>query len=456
MTWSLSPRRTLGLLPGLLALLVLAACSGGPPAPRTAPIAPDLAVATFDSAWALIDRNHYDPDHGGIDWPAVRDELRPRARTTSTDSLRAVIGEMIARTGLSHFGLMPQDAADILAEARSQTDAGGRGGVGLEVRLVDDALLVVRVDPGLPAAAAGIAPGWILERVGETRFADVLERLGDSLAAADRDLRVWSLASVLLRGDAGSEVALGLRDGQDRERTLTLTRAELPGTVNKLGNMPPLNTYLEHRWVEHAGLRIGVIRFNIWLLPVAAEFDAAMDTYREADGLVIDLRGNLGGVGGMAMGMAGHVLTEPVSLGEMRTRQTALQFRVNPRLSNRAGERVAPFAGPLAIVQDGLSMSTSEIFAQGLQALGRARVFGATSGGQALPSRLETLPNGDVLQFAFADFVDPDGVRLEGRGVIPDQPVPLRRADLLAGRDAPLDAALAWIATEAATVRNDR
>lgn len=147
----------------------------------------------------------------------------------------------------------------------------------------------------------------------------------------------------------------------------------------------------------------------------------------------------------MAMGMAGHFLTEPVSLGEMRTRDSVLHFRVNPRRSNPAGERVQPFAGPVAILQDQLSMSTSEIFARGMQYLGRARVFGETTGGAALPSRLERLPSGDVLQFAFADFVDPEGTRLEGRGVIPDQPAPLTRADLLADRDAPLEAALSWI-----------
>jgi len=188
-----------------------------------------------------------------------------------------------------------------------------------------------------------------------------------------------------------------------------------------------------------------MIRFNIWLLPIAAEFDAAIDRYRDADAMILDLRGNLGGVAGMAMGLAGHFLDQPVSLGEMRTRQSNLQLRVNPRRSNRAGERVQPFAGPVAILQDALSMSTSEIFAQALQVLGRARVFGETSAGAALPSRLERLPNDDVLQFAFADFVDPEGTRLEGRGVIPDQTVPLLRADLLAGRDAPVEAALAWI-----------
>ena len=148
------------------------------------------------------------------------------------------------------------------------------------------------------------------------------------------------------------------------------------------------------------------------------------------------------------MGMAGHLMEEKASLGVMKTRTTKLEFRANPRLTNAKGERVKPFGGPVAILQDPMSMSTSEIFAQGLQTLGRARVFGEVSGGAALPSQLTRLPNQDVLQHAFADFVDPEGTRLEGRGVVPDELIPLSRGDLLAGRDEPQNAALRWIATQ--------
>jgi carboxyl-terminal processing protease len=65
-----------------------------------------------------------------------------------------------------------------------------------------------------------------------------------------------------------------------------------------------------------------------------------------------------------------------------------------------------------------------------------------------LPALTERLPNGDVLYHAFADFFTPRGERIEGRGVIPDDVVPLTRRDLLAGRDPQLDAALRWIAEQ--------
>jgi carboxyl-terminal processing protease len=171
-----------------------------------------------------------------------------------------------------------------------------------------------------------------------------------------------------------------------------------------------------------------------------------MDQFRGADGIVIDLRGNPGGLAAMIMGLAGHFVSDRAVLGVMKTKDAEpLRFTVNPRLVNAAGVRVDPFKGPVAILVDGMTGSASECFAGGLQSLGRVRVFGQTSMGQALPALFDRLPNGDVFIHAWGDFVTGTGVRIEGRGVVPDEPVDLTREDLLAGRDAPLDAALAWI-----------
>src|SRR5262249_53201289 len=115
------------------------------------------------------------------------------------------------------------------------------------------------------------------------------------------------------------------------------------------------------------------------------------------------------------------------------------------RVLNAKGERVNTYDGPVAILVDSMTGSASECFAGGMQSIGRARVFGQTSMGQALPAFPFVLPTGDVLIHATADFVTADGTRLEGRGVIPDEAVALSRADLLAGHDRTLDAALAWI-----------
>ena len=67
---------------------------------------------TFDRAWTLIADTHWDPELGGLDWKAVRDELRPRAAAARSDrELREVIEEMLGRLGQSHFALLPGAAA---------------------------------------------------------------------------------------------------------------------------------------------------------------------------------------------------------------------------------------------------------------------------------------------------------------------------------------------------------
>ena len=147
----------------------------------------------------------------------------------------------------------------------------------------------------------------------------------------------------------------------------------------------------------------------------------------------------------MLMGISGHFVAERKSLGVMKTRDSELRFFANPRMVSAAGERVEPFAGPLAILVDAMTGSASECFAGGMQSIKRARVFGQTSMGQALPAVFDKLPNGDVLIHAYADFVTADGTRLEGRGVVPDVEVPLNREDLLAGKDAAMDRALQWL-----------
>jgi carboxyl-terminal processing protease len=129
----------------------------------------------------------------------------------------------------------------------------------------------------------------------------------------------------------------------------------------------------------------------------------------------------------------------------MRSRKDSMILYVTPRRSTRDGGRVEPYAGPVAVLLDELSASTSEVFAAGLRDLDRVRLFGQPTAGAALPSVIEKLPNGDLFQHAMMDFVRPNGEPVEGRPVQPDVAIELRREDLLAGRDATLEAALAWI-----------
>ena len=413
----------------------------------------ESAVETFDAAWEIIAETHFDPEFGGLDWNGVRDELRPRAEAAeSTAELRVVINEMLSRLELSHFALWPQEALGGF-EPREGDGAGietggGPARPGFETTMVDDAFVVSHVEADGPAANAGVQTGWIVQRVDDVEVAEHLALMREYVDAFEAGLEARRIMARLLSGTPRSEVEIEFLDGDDAEQLVTLERRRPDGDLSRFGNMPPLLATLESRILEpDVDLEIGVINFSIWLPVLAREFDIAVDQMRQADGIVLDLRGNPGGLGGMVMGIGGHFVAESRSLGTMHLRDSDLQFMTNPRRVDRSGEPVEPFAGPLAILIDNTSASTSEVFTGGLQAIGRARVFGQRSMGAVLPSLMDRLPNGDVLQHAIADFVvTANGGRLEGRGVRPDEEVEVTRADLLAGRDPTLEAALEWIA----------
>ncbi len=407
-------------------------------------------LVTFDSAWSIIARTHWDTTYNGVNWRAVRDTLRPRAAEAQTlGQLRSVLSAMVARLHQSHFSIIPGEISDgvVLVSGRPSEDRSGT--VGASFRVVDGLVVVASVRDHGGAQRAGVRTGWILDRVGGCPIDEKLARIPQSLEPRRAALAAYSIVSELLAGPVGDTVMLSFRDGQNRTRIVPVERGTEPGTIAKFGNLPPLNAHLELEKVKQGTKTVGVIRFNIWMPVLAAQFDAAIDSLRNTDGIVLDLRGNFGGVGGMSMGIAGHFLDSAYTIGVMHQRGLELKFVANPRRVDTRAQRVTPFAGPLAIVVDELSISTTEIFAGGLQSMGRARVFGTQTSGQALPAVTERLPNGDILYHAIADFLSPTGKPLEGDGVIPDVLAPLTRQALLAGRDPALDAAVQWAAATA-------
>ncbi|TVP47472.1 MAG: hypothetical protein EA350_05015 [Gemmatimonadales bacterium] len=423
----------------------------------------ELALQTFDSVWSRVANAHYDPDMGGVDWVAIRTELEPRAlEATSNQELRGVLSEMVGRLGLSHFAVFGPDAGAALEgegaggdAARSPGGGSGLANPGMELRLVEDRMIVVRVRPGSAAERAGVHPGWELSRIGTSDPASLPDGMGEALMAMGtseervRALYLPMLALAGLQGEEGNAVEVTLVDAAGRERRLALDRAPPAGELARFGYLPPFPVEVRHRQIGlEDGGAVGWIHFTGWFPAAMPRIAEAVDQYRDLQGLVLDLRGNPGGVAGMAMGVAGHFIDERVSLGEMTHRGGTLQFNVSPQRVSAAGERVDPFAGPVAILLDPLSASTSEIFAAGMQSLGRARIFGENTAGQALPAVIISLPNGDRLMHVIADYTAPGGVRLEGRGVVPDEMVRPSRDALLAGEDPALDRALRWIASD--------
>jgi carboxyl-terminal processing protease len=389
-------------------------------------------VAAFDDAWQTVRDAASVP--ADADWEAVRAELRPKVLAAGTpEAARQVITDMLGRLHRSHFS--------ILTTARDRRP----DVVPVSVRAMAQGIVVTDVPAGSTAEAAGLHPGDQIVGVDAEMLPATLPGDDSDESRAAR-LRAWRVATAALRGAAGSSAVLVVRGADGAERRLVVPRSAAAGEAVTLGNLPPL--HVRTRAVDAqtpSGHRVGVFAFSVWLPAIDEPLARAMDANRAAAGIVIDLRGNPGGLADMIRGVAGYFLSQPALLGRMHVAGADLEMRANPRRSTADGRRVEPYAGPLAILVDELTASASECFTGGLQGLGRARVFGTRTMGQALPAATRTLPDGEVLEYAVGDFVTVAGRRLEGAGVQPDDVVPLTPEDLRQGRDPVLAAALAWI-----------
>jgi carboxyl-terminal processing protease len=420
----------------ILALAVVwAAGAGG--ADRLTPEQQRLNIESFEHVWSTVRDKHWDPKLGGLDWQGVHDELRPRLERAATmEQAREAMEDMLSRLKQTHFDIVP-------AAVYEEMDGGGKGEgrTGIEVRVVEGRALVVSTEPDSPAAKSGVKPGWEIERVDGKPLDPGLRKIDRNFRDSTlHDLMLEQAVLTRLAGSEGSRVKVSLREAQGRNTTIEMERARPRGAEFSFGNLPPL-----YFWVEARKARpdVGYIRFNLFFAPETLNkaVENAVKDCATCRGFVVELRGNLGGIGGLAPGVAGWFLDTPgLRLGDMLLRTTKLKFVVFPRPT--------VFRGPLAILVDGCSASTSEIFAGGMQDLKRARVFGMRSAGAALPSMFERLPNGDGFQYAIANYISEGGKQLEGAGVIPDEIAGPSRRELLEGRDPALDRALAWIESD--------
>lgn len=456
-----------------LLIAALVACSAFAQAPAGAqgttpamapPVAP--AIASYDSAWSAVSRTYWDTTFIATKWRLAHDSIRATlGADADIAAVRAAIRALIAVPGQSHFVLLPSTAVPI-PDGDGPSDALRPGTTGLDVRAIGPDIVVWRVEPDGPAARAGIRAGDVVMRLDTLTVRRMRAMLREAMPndAAKARALVTTLIKGRLGGPVGDTLRLTVSDRRERVRTFALVRTPLAGRITQFGNLPPIvvqasatrETVLSNARSgarANAGGRtpisVATISWSAWFPVLSPTLDTLFFTNRDADALIIDLRGNPGGVIGMLSGISGHLLDTVVSLGELRSRSGLLKFSSNPRRVDRDGQRRAPFAGPIAILVDEFSASTTEFFASGMQAIGRARVFGSTSAGQALPAAMGRLPSGDVLMHVIADHSDARGRRVEGVGVSPDEATRLRLSDLQAGRDRALDAARAWIAAGA-------
>ncbi|HST70677.1 MAG TPA: S41 family peptidase [Solirubrobacterales bacterium] len=273
-------------------------------------------------------------------------------------------------------------------ESFNQQIEGRFSGIGLSVVEVKRGLRVAQVFPRSPADEAGI-------EVGDT----VVSVEGESIAGVSS-----AEATKKIKGPEGTEVTIGVRDGKTgKVRELTLVRAEV--------TLPNVSQRIER--VD--GLELGYVRLLSFSEEAHAQLGRAVEKVQEegAEGIVLDLRHNPGGLLGEAVRSASLFLPEGevVVTTESRSQGESVHETGEGRISSL----------PLVVLIDRGTASAAEILAAALADNGDAVIVGTRSFGKGVFQEEQPLANGGALKLTVGEYFTPKGVNLaESRGIHPD------------------------------------
>lgn len=291
-----------------------------------------------------------------------------------------------ACAGLDEYSayLTPGQYADVAAAWRGEVV-----GVGVELAADEERLVVTQVLPGSPAEMAGVKSGDRLVRVEKKQAAGL-----PADAAAD-----------LLRGEAGSVVELAIQSPGDAA----------PRVVKLLRQAVSVPSVSEPRFLGGRMAGIGYVQITGFQDTTVVEFDEALVKLQMSGlrVLVLDLRGNPGGLVDVAVQVAERFLQDGVvasTRGQLRAYNRVYEAR-----------NTAPLTVPLVVLIDGETASAAEMLAGALKDHKRATLVGQTTFGKGTIQRyweLATFAAG--LRLTVARFYSPLGQPYGDTGVTPD------------------------------------
>jgi carboxyl-terminal processing protease len=385
-------------------------------------------IAVFDEVWQLVAEKYYDPKFNGVDWNAVRARYRPQLESVASDKeFYSFLNRMTGELRDAHTRVRtPQEAA-----ARRK---GERTEAGVLIFEVEGKPVIFDVTAGSAAAEAGVKPGMVVRTVDGRPVNEALAAIRGETGASSstRAAKILSYLK-LIGGEPGTSLNLGLTRADGSTLGVSLPRKTASAA-------PQIIT----RTLASGAAYIRVTRFRS---PASKRVKEALLKFRQAPGLILDLRANTGGDGKEGLRIAGYFFDRKVPIARVLTRTGKPPsaffglFQLPPVLE--AGEQGAQlYSGPLVVLVNEGTGSTSELIAGAMQEHRRAHIIGTATAGAVLGVLdHHKLRGGGTLAVSELGLVTPSGRRLEGTGVVPDRNVPLTLRDLQSGHDAPLEAA---------------
>ena len=272
--------------------------------------------------------------------------------------------------------------------------SGSFEGIGATVNQQDNNIVIVTPFEGSPAERAGLVPGDIILAVD-----------GESIVG-------WPLdrAVLAVRGPRGSEVNLTILHLDGSEEEFLIVREEIE--VNSVGTSPPGGVLRDEAGNEVTDIQY--LRILQFTERTPEEVDEVVRAAEESGmrGLIIDLRGNPGGLFDETLDTTDLFLDEGIMLIEVDDDNDELVFR--------ASEGGAALNIPIVILMGPLSASGSEVLAAALKDNGRAIIIGETSFGKGTVNRARQLDDGGALFVTIRHWLTPKGVQIDQVGIRPD------------------------------------
>ena len=386
---------------------------------------PEGRLTVFDDVWETIEDHYYDPRFHGVDWQAKRTSFRPAAaKAGSTHEFYELMRQMIASLRDAHTRVYSPDEKFDWWNPRFVS-------VGLAVREVENVPVVVQVEPESAAARTGIRIGDEIVSVDNLSVREFIRRRLENLGSSDDRTRYRTIAS-LFDGPAGTSVRVGWTTRDKKQKSAVLQR------------------YWSQRQLGFSMQRKGklaILKIDAFTQSLALEFSKALPSALEgAEGVVLDLRGNGGGDAEAMADVASLFLDDGINLGKFADRSGAsFELQTYSKRLWRVPQ-LSQVRLPLVVLTSESTSSAAEIMVAALQSKQRARVIGSITCGCVLAIRnRHSLPDGGLLDVSEFDYRTAGGVRLQDRGITPDQTISLTREDLYSRRDPAFEAAKSFL-----------
>jgi carboxyl-terminal processing protease len=407
-------------------------------------------VDSFDRLIANLRSGYPFTDLKAIDWDRIvatyRPEIVDAEAAGDLDAYTGALMRMSIEIGDGHLAVSP--SLDILRARYG-------GSTGLRLARTDQGqVLVTGVTDGSPARRAGIRPGATIIAWDGLAPADVITATNIVRPVSTSAARLAQQVELLPLGPVGSEVELTvLNAGETSARTVTLKRTEDIEPVDRLVARDDasleqrVHSPVESRLIDPATgyIRVSTFATNPALIVAAWDHAVAQIQLAGAESIVVDLRGNPGGVLSLALYLAGTFITEPVNLADLSIRSDGGVWGLSGKLIVRPND--ALWRGATSVLIDSGCLSACEVLAAALAANPATIVAGTgPTGGAVATVNFWALPGGGVFQAPLGRFEQRGGVWLEGQGVTPTLDVPVTPASILSSDDEVLNAAVAALA----------